>query len=111
MQIEVVKMENLRKLRKEKGLSAKALGEMVGKAEVTITQYEKGNRNPPKDTLALLADILETSTDYLLGKEKDPVQEMDGIDKRIWEMITALSPQKKKYLLQYLAGLSATPED
>lgn len=39
-------MKNLRYIRKEKGLSMKALGNIIGVAESTISLYETGKRQP-----------------------------------------------------------------
>lgn len=62
----------LRKLRKEKKLTAKKLGEKLDLAESTISGYENGNRSPDINTLQKIADFLETSVDYLLGRTDEP---------------------------------------
>ncbi|MDV2883794.1 helix-turn-helix transcriptional regulator [Alkalihalophilus pseudofirmus] len=42
-------------------------------ARSTYTAYERGTKQPSLETLSKIADILETSTDYLLGREiKEP---------------------------------------
>ena len=65
-------LESMRLLRKEKGLSMKKLGELVGVAEVTISTYETGKSEPSLDVLCAIADILDCSLDMLVrGKEKD----------------------------------------
>ncbi len=37
-----------------------------------ISKYENGYTNPPLDTLAKLAEMLNTTTDYLLGLSNVP---------------------------------------
>ncbi|WP_017728293.1 helix-turn-helix domain-containing protein [Halalkalibacterium ligniniphilum] len=64
--------ERLRKLRKKHGLTMKALGKSINVAESTISGYENGNRKPDMDTLQQLADYFAVSTDYLLGRTKEP---------------------------------------
>ncbi len=64
-------MENLRYIRKQKGLSMKALGDIIGVAESTISLYETGKRQPDNDTLIKLANTLNVSTDYLLGLDSN----------------------------------------
>lgn len=66
-------MEMLRKLRKEKGLSMKKLGAIIGVAESTISLYESGKREPDYKTLLTLALFFNVSTDYLL-------QNIDGVN-------------------------------
>ncbi len=59
----------IKELRTVFGLSQKALAERIGVAQNTLTQYEKGTSKISLDVLVKLAQILETSTDYLLGLE------------------------------------------
>ncbi len=40
----------------------------VGVARTTYTAYENGTKTPPLDTVNLIADLFEVSTDYLLGR-------------------------------------------
>ncbi len=64
--------ERLRTLRLKHQLTMKALGERLNIAPSTISGYENGNRKPDIDTLKLLADVFDTSTDYLIGRTNDP---------------------------------------
>lgn len=59
--------EKIKELRKEKGLTLKALGELLNLGESTMSMYESGKRSPDYDTLKKLSDIFECTTDYLLG--------------------------------------------
>lgn len=59
---------NTKELRKQRGLSQTALGNVLGVTRSTICQYESGKRQPDNDTLIKLADYFGVSTDYLLGR-------------------------------------------
>lgn len=59
-------MKMLRILRKNKGLSMKELGEIIGVAESTVSQYETGKREPDFETLLKLGEYFNVSVDYLL---------------------------------------------
>lgn len=61
---------HIREIRKQRGLTMKQLGEIVGVAESTISQYENNKREPDNETLLRIAEALETSVDTLLGAEK-----------------------------------------
>lgn len=65
-------MEKIRELRKERKLTMKKLGQIVGVSESTISLYENGKRQPDYDTLQKLADYFDVSVDYLLGREEPP---------------------------------------
>lgn len=59
--------ENIRKLRKEKGLTQKQLGTLSGINEVQIRRYELGgkNSNPKIETLKKIASALDVSVSDL----------------------------------------------
>lgn len=50
------------------------VADLIGVARPTYTAYENENhpKQPPLETVNKLADYLETSTDYLLGRTDDP---------------------------------------
>ncbi|MBQ5950670.1 MAG: helix-turn-helix transcriptional regulator [Lachnospiraceae bacterium] len=57
---------NLRKLRKEKGITQVALMMNTGVDQALISKYESGERIPPTETLIALADFYCVSIDYIL---------------------------------------------
>ena len=59
--------KRLKVLRVEKGLSQKAIGELVGLASNSIANYEQGKREPSLETLAKLCRFYNVSADYLIG--------------------------------------------
>lgn len=60
-------MNRIRTLREEKNISQKDLGKMLNVAQNTISNWEKGLREPDNKTLVRLSKIFECSTDYILG--------------------------------------------
>lgn len=67
-----VQSDILKELRKDKGLTQKAVGAYFGISGVTYSLYETGKRRMQIDMLCKLADLLETSTDYILGRTTIP---------------------------------------
>ncbi|MBP5288673.1 MAG: helix-turn-helix transcriptional regulator [Clostridia bacterium] len=57
---------NLKLLRKEKGLTQIALMMQTGIEQALLSKYENGERIPPTETLVRLADFYGVSLDYLL---------------------------------------------
>ena len=49
-------------------MSQQALADIIGKSLNTVGLYERGLRQPSLETLCLLADTLEVSSDYLLAR-------------------------------------------
>lgn len=60
--------ERLREARKRKGLLQKEVAEQLDITSRAYQYYEGGRRRPDYETLAALADLLEVSADYLLGR-------------------------------------------
>ena len=56
----------LKKLRKDMCISQDDLAQKLGTASSTVGMWEQGRRMPDSDTLTLIADLFNVSTDYLL---------------------------------------------
>lgn len=59
--------ENIKKLRKNKGLSQKQLAEILNLSEITIRRYEKCSNIPTIETINKIADALGMPLSELLG--------------------------------------------
>ena len=68
MRYEILKYENIRKLRTDMGYTQKQVAEILGVSQNTYSQYEIGILNYPVDALVKLADFYGVSVDYLLGR-------------------------------------------
>lgn len=63
--------KRIKQRRKEIGMSADKLAEILGKDRSTIYRYEKGDiENMPLDILEPIAEALRTTPQYLMGWEK-----------------------------------------
>ena len=60
---------NLKKLRKEKGISQLKLAMDLNMTQNTISRYETGEREPGINELIKIADYFDVSVDYLLGRK------------------------------------------
>ena len=58
----------LPKLRREKSMTQKELGELMGVGERSVRYYESGERHPDFKGLLFLADYFGVSLDYLVGR-------------------------------------------
>ena len=67
MRYEIMKYENIRNLRIDRGYTQKQVAAYLGISQNTYSQYEIGVLNYPVDAIVLLAKLYGVSTDYLLG--------------------------------------------
>lgn len=62
----------IRELREDHDLTQAAVSRHLGMKQPQYFRYEQGYRDIPSDILIQLADLYETSTDYILGRTDDP---------------------------------------
>ncbi len=66
------RVDRLRALRQQQGLSQRELARRCGLAMSMIAKYERGYNDPSVVALRSLAEELNVSADYLLGSTDDP---------------------------------------
>ncbi len=105
-------MLQLRELRKRCGITMKELGQVIGVAESTISQYETGKRQPDYETLLKLGEYFGVSVDYLLGAEKKPTAEsseldrqLEGVDFALYGEVKDLTDEQKRDVLRFIQFL------
>lgn len=91
--------QNMMLIRKQKKLSQAALGKIIGTSGDVIGRYERGDIKPSVDVVAKIADALEVSIDFLVGKTATRIDKK--ILKRI-EDIEALNEEGRKFVLRVL---------
>jgi transcriptional regulator with XRE-family HTH domain len=64
--------ERLRLAREKKGWSQVYVASLLNITSQSLSNYERGERDPDTPLLNKLADIYEVSTDYLFGKTNNP---------------------------------------
>ena len=95
--------KRLKELRINAGLTQQQLGDLVNVTKVSICCYEKSVRTPNVETLLDLAQVLNTTPNYLLGSEasgrlKEQEEEYTiAISKDDIEILKVLKKHKKLY--------------
>ena len=97
--------KRIRELRKKKNLSQEKLGKLINVTKVSISCYENETRSPDLETFELLVDALDTTTDYLLGRDKYVISDNDNqyktyLCKEDLEIIKEIT--RKKELINFL---------
>ena len=100
--------DRLRCAREYRGLTQGELAQRAGMQPSAISHFETGGRKPSFDNLRLLADTLDVSTDYLLGRVAE-FKELAGADK-LHRHYDALQEPDRKFaddLITLLASKAA----
>lgn len=79
-------------LRKKRGLTQQQIADEIGVNRGSYSNWEKGKREPSFENLIKLAYILDTTTDFLLGKTNIDF----GNDSKVYEEYKKLLSQNKK---------------
>lgn len=88
--------ENIRNLRKAKGLSQEELAVKLNVVRQTVSKWEKGLSVPDSGLLILLAEELDTSVSALLGETIQEESMNEGSLKNISEKLEVINLQLAK---------------
>ena len=95
--------ERLASLRKEKMITQKELGEVIGVHVAQIRRYESGTSQPTLDVIRKLAIALHVSADKLIFDENERGPDDDL--RLHFEAISKLTPDEKKTIKELLEGM------
>jgi transcriptional regulator with XRE-family HTH domain len=71
----------LQQLLNKNNISQRQLAKKVGITEAAVSRYINNLQKPRPDILAEIATTLDTTTDYLLGKEEKSLYDPETIEK------------------------------
>lgn len=99
----------VRTAREYRGLTQGELAERAGLQPSAISHFETGTRKPSFDNLRLLADTLDVTTDYLLGRVEE-FKAMAGADRlhRHYEQLEGSDRKMADELITMLANKAAS---
>ena len=103
----MVNIDKIKALAKEKGVSITFLCQAIGQGAYYFNDVKRRNGSIPDDRLAIIADTLNTTVEYLTDqsdqKEKPTSEEMD-VDELLKKMLN-LPKEKKDELFTKFAQL------
>jgi len=112
--------KRLKKIRLERGLRQEDIGKMANVGKSTVSQWENDVHIPDLETTAKIANGLNISVDYLLGRTDDPTppqpkQQQDETTPAWWYRDTPPTDVELEEFLKtariYFDGAPLTDED
>ena len=73
--------ETLNRLRREKGLSQRAVAADLGISQALLSHYENGAREPGLHFVCRACDYYGVSADYLLGRTDQPMTPSEQLER------------------------------
>ena len=80
----------LKILRKMRGLSQEEFANLVGVSQKVVSSYERDYRTPGADKMPLIARVLETSLNYLYGRDEEKPPDAGLKKSTIWKIAEKL---------------------
>ncbi len=101
-----MRKERLRQVMTKKGVNAEALAELIGRSERSIWRILSEGGNTSDETVALIAQALEVSSDFLLGLSDDPSPHMrlDNMTDEERAVVAAMRRGDDKTVMKILAS-------
>jgi transcriptional regulator with XRE-family HTH domain len=94
--------QNITRLRKQQKLSQNSLGKKIGTSGDIIGRYERDEVKPSIEVASKIADILNVSLDYLVGKTTVKVDK--SILKRVLD-VQQMDTEDKEHILYTIDAL------
>ena len=100
-------MLNLKDIREENGLQQKDIAKKLNRTPACISSWETGKTEPSLDDLIKLADYLEVSVDYLLGRTNEAgiieeTKTLSPLHKRMLDLFDRISPEDRLQVLGFI---------
>jgi HTH-type transcriptional regulator, cell division transcriptional repressor len=98
--------ENIRGRRKALGLTQDELSQMTGIAQTHISRYELGLSEPTSGNLLAIAEALQVSADWLLGRADYPPDlphqygELSELEQQIVREFRTKSPERQPTIIE-----------
>lgn len=90
--------DNIRNLRKQKGMNQHELGREMDVSAVSVSKWERGQTQPDIETLQKMADLFDTSIDEICGHhtKQDEGSDNMSVMHRAFRQLTP--EEQEKYL-------------
>lgn len=104
-------MDNIREMRKIKGIYQKDIAEKLNKSITCISDWERGRTEPNIDDLKELANLFNCSIDYLVGREDESGtifimgNELSKSENKLLDMVRQLHDDDKDAIYKIIESI------
>ena len=88
--------QRLARMRKERGFTQVELATATQVVQAVISSYEVGRVRPSPEMILRIADVLQVSTDELLGREPESPRREDPVERRFLRRLRLVKALPKR---------------
>ena len=88
--------ENLKTLRKQKGMTQEELASRLHVVRQTVSKWEQGRSVPDADLLVRLAEVLETTVAVLLGSPVEEPEDKDALAQALERLNETMAERNRR---------------
>ena len=88
--------ENLKALRKQKGVTQEELASRLHVVRQTVSKWEQGRSVPDADLLVRLAEVLETTVAVLLGSPVEEPEDKDALAQALERLNETMAERNRR---------------
>ena len=106
-------MSRMKEIRERRGLSQKEVAAKLEMPVRTYGGYERGERTLSLDVAAQIADVLDVTLDYLLGRQipkKETLRKEVAEEAELVELFRRMQPEHRTLLLDNARAFAALSE-
>ena len=104
-------LPRLKQLRQERGFSQRSLADRLGVSQQSINKYENHNIEPDIALLRSIADVFDTTIDYLVERTDDPSRPGQGIPAELTGFEAKLLRDYRRLSLEEQRSIDAVMEN
>ena len=94
---------------KEKGITAYSVAKGAGIPQGQMNQYKNGKRTPTAENLVKIADYLDCTIDFLLGRSKEELNEPED-EHRLIKAYRQLTDEGQRAVLNFAEMSANSPQ-
>ncbi len=110
----MVNIDKIKSLAKERGIKLGYLTSQLGLTHTYFADVKKNGKDIPDDRLDIIADILDTTCDYLRDKSDVKQRSPEDIpedEKRLRELLSQMSEEQLQTALKIISAIAEEKND
>lgn len=96
--------KRIKRLRLQKHMTQEMLGEQIGISAKHVSNIETANAHPSIETLVNIANVLESSLDYLVMENIVETQDIN-FNQEFINLMNSCTPQEKRILIEFMYAM------